>query len=971
MHRKTLAFVTAIVLLADLLLIVSAVSTLSNRHITNAGNNPNSLAIRDLNGDGYNDLLSADEGSNVISLYLFNATTEDFDPRISLDAGDGPVDADAGNLDGIGSEDIAYVSVNDDTVGMYRFNGSSGQWDAGGESVISGGFVRPRCLELCDMDMDGIDEAVVGTAGSDEVIVLKWNVTAGNWTELQRIGVPAHPGDLRTGNLTGDEYPDVAVVSHDADKITILVGSQGGLAPGQQISGGDGPVAVDLGDLDGDGDQDIAAASKNEANITYYYNQQGEFLDGNKLHCGGNPWDVEIADYDNDGWCDLAVVSGQRLELELYRYDPDMLDFGEAVVRQTGRYPIDVEVTDLDGDGDNDIVVADRNDHTLSVFISNSFPVFHPPAASPFLNEGVDSSQLFIDLLSHFTDVEDEPDELDFSIEAFDQEHNYTAVIKNSRYVTLDCTADCDFCGNMTIAVGAQDPGGNMEIGEFIVRVLPMPDAPVIEKIGNVSVFQANPVFHLDEHEIFTASITASDADGDEVTYTSNITEPGGVEHNERFHLNSTTGTIEFRPERPDIGNLSVCFVVTDSTGLSSHVNAIFSVRDVNDAPVLVGLDEHRFADGKPHFVVVEGFWLNISVLAEDPEGDPLTYSIKGAPYSMNVDDRSGRISFLPTQADMDRSVDYTVKLTVEDDGGLNDTEEFTLSLIDVNTAPVIGVHHVSPPSHPDAYDIGETIMLSVEAVDPDGDSINISWYVAGIDDVLGHGPNLTYSFETEGDHVIRAVVEDGRGKNTTWEFRIKVTMFNHPPRIVGNDVKHTAASDHYEVSYKGVDPDGDALTWALVTNCSWLNISDTGVLSGDAPDNVSGMEYAVLVILTDGNGARDEREFVLKVREEDGDDGPGDNEKGEGKNGGLAFIMIYLGVGMAAILALAIMVVMSIGRKKRMEREKEEQEENDEDYAEIEDTDREVKCPSCGLQLKGLDERYSRECPNCGFERW
>jgi len=966
--KKIFAFILVLMFSMTPSCICRGSSTLSARENVTTGNNPNSLAIGDLNADGYNDIVTADESSGTLSLLLFNATTGDFDARKVLSGAGQPVAVATGDLDGSGMKDVVYVSAGDDIIGMFFLNSTSGEWEGDRESVIPGGSIHPECITSCDLDMDGTDEAVVGASGSDEVIVLAWNNEGNNWTVHQRIDVAAHPRSLKAGNLTGSPHPDIAVASSSEDKVTILGGSTGGLSHAQVLSVGDTPYSVDLGDLNGDGLMDLACAEKNGANISYYYNQGGHFQDRKTVSCGGSPWDVEIGDYDNDGHEDILVVSGNRLELQLIRFDGDLLDFVVAEVRQTGRYPRDVEVEDLDGDGDLDVALVNRNDHMLSVYTSNSIPAFHPPGEVPGLNEGQDSSQLFIDLRSHFTDVEDGVDELSFAVRSFDQATNYTAAIKNSRYLTLDCRDGSDFFGNMTIIVEAEDTGGNAGGGSFTVRVHPLPDPPIIERIGNVSVFQVNPVFYLYEHELYEASITASDPDGDVLFYTSNVTDPGKPGYVEDFQLNSSTGRISFRPGRDEVGNLSVRFTVTDSSGLASHVNAVYNIHDVNDAPELIKMNEQEFTAGTPDFVAAEGFWLNVTVTAADPEGDELRYSLEGAPPNMRISGGTGNIFFLPMQEDVDRGPDYSVKLMVRDGHGLNDTEVFTLGVIDVNMAPTVNGYDISSPAHPEGYDVGETIDIDLHTMDPDGNAVNITWYADRVDRALGYGHNLSYAFDAEGEYEIRAVLEDEKGKNHTWRMRIKIIMFNSPPRIVGNNIKNTEVSAAYEVKYDGVDLDDDPLAWSLRTNCSWLNISASGVLGGNVPENASGKTYTVRIILTDGNGGRAEREFILRVGEEVvDDDDDGTDAGGDGEEKGSPLIMIYIGVGLLVILALAIMLVIPRIRRKTEEKEAEDEEE----YAEIEDTEREMHCPSCGLELKSLDDRYSRECPNCGFERW
>ena len=950
---------------------VKSKSTLSDHTNRSVGYKPDCLAIGDMNCDGFNDIVTADSNSETLSLYLFNSTEGEFEPKYTLAAGSEPRAVAIGDMDNDGDNDLICANRGDDTLGLYIFNRTSGTLGASNVTIITGNNVHPESLVIGDVDDDGRSEAVVGLTGSDEVMVVRWNVTEGNWTGVQRFIVPAHPCSMALGNLTGDRYPDLAVAASNEDKVRIYKGGKGGFSFLEQLDGGDSPYAVDLGDLDGDGDDDVAIASNKASNITYYYNLGSGFGDKQRIACGGSPWDVEIGDYNNDGYNDMLSVSGQKLELNLFRYDLDLLTFIDDGWRQTGRYPRDVEVADIDGDGDNDTVVINKNDHSISIYTANSHPEFLRGDGEYTINEGVDSSELFIDLFEHFSDREDDVQELSFSVTAFDQVNNYSTSIKNDRYLTFDCKDSVDFNGNMTVVARATDTGSDHSDGSFVIRVLPLPDPPVFLKIGNVSVYQQNPIFYLYEHAWYNTTITAGDPDGDKLTFSSNITEPTAPEYVERFHLNESTGNISFRPEKADIGNNYARFTVTDTTGLSSHLSVLFVVRDVNDPPVLQGLNDRVFEDGTPHFTAVEGFWFNITVKADDPEKDTLRYYIKGAPANMNMDSLTGLITFLPAQNDIDEGPNYTVEVRIEDDAILNDSAAFTISIIDVNMAPRIEKIHISPASREEGYGVGEKIILGVDSMDPDGDEMNISWHISGTDAPFGFGTNSTYTLMEEGDLIIEVIVVDWRGKSNSMKVDLVVHLFNKDPVITVTDKHYAYAGREYSVQYEGKDAEGDEIRWEMETNCTWLSITDLGMLSGTVPEGDVGKYYRVLIIVSDERGGKKEREFTLLIKSEEAidDDGGNMGKTDNEKNGK----MIY-GIAVIGALALAggCMTAIFMAKKKRLEKEREgKEEEEEEEYAEIIDPNRKISCPSCGMELQSMDDKHSRECPNCGFERW
>ena len=943
-------------------------STLSDRTNKSVGTNPHSLALGDVNVDGHNDLVTADRYSDTLSLYIYNETLGTFDPRRSLPTGREPLGVSIGDINGDGYNDMIFTNNRDDTLGLYLYNDSSDDWEDIYVELIPGDLVRPGSVALGDLDNDETMEVVLGLANSDEIVVLKWNLTAGNFSFLQRFPVPSHPKSLDLGNITGDEYPDLAVTGSSEDIVRVYRGSESGFVLHGELNGGNSPSAVEIADLDMDGDEDLAITSYDENSIAYYYNFGGVFGEKQTLRCGDGPLDVEIGDYDNDGYNDMISISGQELKLDLFRYDIDLREFIGDGWRQSGRYPIDVEVGDIDGDGDNDVVVANMNDHDISIYTSNSYPEFTAPVGNLTLNEGSDSSELFIDLYSFFSDAEDDVNQLTFSIVDFSEGNNYTAEIKKWRYLSFDCNENVDFNGNMTITVRAQDGGGAHGDGVFTIRVLPQPDKPFILMIGNVTVYQQNPLFYLYEHSWYNATIVARDPDGDEMTYSSNVTDPLNEDLNERFHLNASTGNISFLPDKPDIGNLSVRFLVTDSTGLSSDLAVLYVIHDINDPPVIRSLDDITFEMETPHFICVEGYWLNITVNASDPEGDYIKYYLYGAPMDMIIDIDSGDIVYYPKQEDIDISRNYSIELVVKDGHGLNDTRFFTIFIIDVNMAPRLNELVMSPSSDPSAYGTGEQIKMCVNVTDPDGDVLNISWYLSDSEIPFAYGYGVDHTFLEPGNYTIRMTAKDGRGKNVTGTANVKVVLFNAPPEIVSADQCYAYVSTVYEVQYLGSDRDDDTFIWRMESNCTWLSISKDGILRGEVPGEALGEKYLVKIILEDESGGRTEREFILTIKSEKDEDGDGDTSRSDE---GVLSKKMLVGLVLAVIILLGavVAVLFRINRKKKKEREEMES-ETDDDFAEIVDPNRKINCASCGFEL-GMAEVALRDCPNCGFERW
>ncbi|MBW6519206.1 MAG: putative Ig domain-containing protein [ANME-2 cluster archaeon] len=130
--------------------------------------------------------------------------------------------------------------------------------------------------------------------------------------------------------------------------------------------------------------------------------------------------------------------------------------------------------------------------------------------------------------------------------------------------------------------------------------------APVLYAIGARSVGEENTL-------AFTLS--ASDADGDSLTYSA-TNLPAGAS------LNPVSGAVSWTPADGDAGTYVVTFEVTDGY-LSDSETVTITVNDVNNVPVITAFVP---ADGS---VFGEGDSITIDVTASDTDNQVLSYSIK------------------------------------------------------------------------------------------------------------------------------------------------------------------------------------------------------------------------------------------------------------------------------------------------------------------------------------------------------
>lgn len=223
------------------------------------------------------------------------------------------------------------------------------------------------------------------------------------------------------------------------------------------------------------------------------------------------------------------------------------------------------------------------------------------------------------------------------------------------------------------------------------------------------------------------------------------------------------------------------------------------------------------------------------SISIDDPDGGTNNLSLSGDDAgSFRVD--STDLEFT-VAADFESKSSYSVTVEVNDpdvDPSPNDSQSFTLSINDVNEAPVIS-------DFPEADTIGEdssTGLIGFSVSDPDGDSLELSVRSENPDLVPGDSAEIdrsvpavmaTPSPDSNGTSDIELTASDGQ-KTTASTLGLAVLPVNDPP-AASADSFETAQDSALTVAAPGVlgndsDPDGDALSAALVSGARNGNLT-------------------------------------------------------------------------------------------------------------------------------------------------
>jgi hypothetical protein len=323
------------------------------------GEDPASVVLGDLDGDGDLDAVVANQAGSIA--VLPNDGSGNF-PTYTLTAVSQATAVDLGDLDGDGDLDaLATRSSYSDSVALLLNDGSGGL----SYEYSFSGAPYARFLAVGDLDADSRLDVV--TCGNYEDVFVNFN--RGGFTDPYAF-YAAYPQDVALGDMNGDGNPDIVTASYRFDyydvvmDVALLLGDgTGDFAQAQLFYTGLSPRSVALGDGDGDGRLDAFTADAGSATVSVLYNRgDGTLEEGTFYDAGADSERLAAGDLDGDGDLDLAVANSDSYYCYLLLNQGD----GTFVVETTTELVDDdyanVAIGDVDGDGDADLVLTQDND---------------------------------------------------------------------------------------------------------------------------------------------------------------------------------------------------------------------------------------------------------------------------------------------------------------------------------------------------------------------------------------------------------------------------------------------------------------------------------------------------------------------------------------------------------------------------------------------------------------------------------
>lgn len=196
--------------------------TFSNFQAFPAGNGANWVAAADLNGDGKPDLMVLNNMDNTISVYINTTanldTTASFTAQQVFSVGNFPNMVTTADINGDGSQDIVVANNSENAISVLLNttpNGSTTASFAAEETFATG--QEPDSVIAVDVNGDGLPDLVAANAMDGTISVIQNTTTPGSSTASfapqVNYTVGGDPENLVSDDLNGDGKPDLAVLN--------------------------------------------------------------------------------------------------------------------------------------------------------------------------------------------------------------------------------------------------------------------------------------------------------------------------------------------------------------------------------------------------------------------------------------------------------------------------------------------------------------------------------------------------------------------------------------------------------------------------------------------------------------------------------------------------------------------------------------------------------------------------------------
>lgn len=317
------------------------------------GSLPVSVAVGDFDGDGKQDIATANYSDNTVSIKPGDGSGQ-FGGNNAIPVGALPVGLAIGDFNGDGKQDFAVTSESNKAVSIRLGNGIGGFISKPDVPV----GLTPFSVAIGDFNGDGKQDLATTNANNNTVHI-RLGDGSGGFITAADVSVGLAPYSVAIGDFNKDGKQDLTTANYLSNSISIRLGDgNGNFITSPDVTVGSGPSSVSIGDFNGDGKQDIATNCQDNNLVSIRLGDgSGGFSGNNNVPVGSNPRSLAIGDFNGDGKQDIVTTNFQANTISI-RLGDGLGGFNGNTNLSVPAFPRSVAIGDFNGDNKQDIVTA-------------------------------------------------------------------------------------------------------------------------------------------------------------------------------------------------------------------------------------------------------------------------------------------------------------------------------------------------------------------------------------------------------------------------------------------------------------------------------------------------------------------------------------------------------------------------------------------------------------------------------------
>jgi len=348
------------------------------------GGSPGIIAVGDVNGDGLNDVISANYYDNNISVFI-QLPDGKLASQTTYSVNQGPFGVGIGDLNCDGLNDVVVGCAAADVIHVFTQN-------KGGtltETLVFRTERAPYGLAVGDVNSDGRNDIVIPNSGAASISIFTWvpdvkesyDYLLGSFKKCQSLTMQRQEKDifahivypcgptpywLAIGDINGDRREDIAAVNYGNSTLSLYIQQpdRSLLPMGLLQTASGNPVNVCIGDLTGDGLNEVVTSGGSPLSIFGQKNNTSFGLVKTYPTKEGRTGGVKIGDINNDGLSDLVATNPNTVSIFLQTKEGTLLP---PTHHPTGEGCAGLAIADVNNDGINDIITGNISDNTITV----------------------------------------------------------------------------------------------------------------------------------------------------------------------------------------------------------------------------------------------------------------------------------------------------------------------------------------------------------------------------------------------------------------------------------------------------------------------------------------------------------------------------------------------------------------------------------------------------------------------------